>query len=190
LCEPMAIAVHAGDRAPEVTGESTILVQGPGIIGLFVALVCKERGAQVVLSGLAGVDELRLDIARSFGLTIHRVGENALKQPFDVVFECAGTQAAIEYGFQHLQKGGTCVHVALYEQPSTLFLTDVVRKEWTIQTAYGCCPKDYTQAFRLLTLYQTQMEAVVSEFSLFDASQAFEAGLNKKVLKPVLNIFN
>jgi len=42
----------------------------------------------------------------------------------------------------------------------------------------------------LLTLYQTQMEAVGSEFSLFDASQAFEAGLNKKVLKPVLNIFN
>lgn len=188
LCEPMAIAVHAVDRTPEVTRGRNVLVQGPGSIGLFVAIACKEKGAEVVLSGLAGIDDRRLEIARLFGLTPHYAGKESLPERFDVVFECAGSLSAIEHAFQHLQKGGACVHVALYEQPATLFLTDVVRNEWTIRTAYGCQTEDYTHSFRLLEKYRPQLESVVSVFPLKDAPKAFETGLNKNVLKPILAI--
>lgn len=188
LSEPMAIAVHAVEIAKDITKDQVILVQGPGIIGFFVSLVCVQKGAKVILSGLEKDYENRLSKCLDFGIIPHVVERGALQEKVDILFECSGSNAAIKSGFNSLKKGGKAVFVALYEETTNLFLTDLVRNEWPILTSYGCNPVDFDVALEVLSKYAELLDNIVSVYPLQETSKAFQDGLNQKVLKPILRI--
>jgi len=186
LIEPMSIAVHAVKKVTNIDAEDNILVQGPGIIGFFVGLICAHKKANVVLSGLEKDYEYRLSKASNFGMTALIADKQRLEVPVDYIFECSGSPAALKTSFNHLKKGGKTVVVALYEQETTLFLTDLVRNEWPLITSYGCDPVDYDDASKLLIEYKDQLRDIISFFPLVEAEQAFEDSVNQKILKAVL----
>ena len=76
--------------------------------------------------------------------------------------------------------------VALYEQETSLFLTNLVRNEWPLITSYGCDPGDYNDASKLLIEYKDQLREIISFFSMVEAEQAFDDSINQKVLKAIL----
>jgi L-iditol 2-dehydrogenase len=186
LSEPMAIAVHAVKKAGGIKENQLVFVQGPGIIGFFVGLVCLSKGAKVILSGLEKDYEFRLSKAREFGMDIHVVDRETLTQKPELLFECSGASAAVSSGISRLKKGGKAIIVALYEQNVNLFLTDLVRNEWPIITSYGCDPIDFAEAFNLLKEHQTKLLQIISYYSLQDTATAFADSLNQKILKAVL----
>ena len=186
--EPMAIAVHAVNKMEDLNERHVVLVQGPGIIGFFVGLLCAEKGAKVYLSGLEKDYDERLSKCEQFNMIPHIAESGLLQEKVDVLFECSGSNAAIQSGFQQLKKGGRAVFVALYEELTTLFLTDLVRNEWPIITSYGCDPKDYDSALSILEKYSDSLKDILSYYSIEDVNQAFQDGLNQKVLKPILKI--
>lgn len=187
LTEPMTIAVHAVETIGQVKNGDAVLVQGPGIIGFFVALVCKALGAKVRLSGLKRDYKARLSLAQDFGIETFTVdeGEN-LREQVDILFECSGSSRAVNPGLQSLKKGGKAVFVALYESSTDLFFTQAVRNEWALLTSYGSKPEDYTRAFEILDMFSSQLESLVSLYELNNAKNAFEDAMEQKVLKPVL----
>ncbi|MFG6114154.1 zinc-binding dehydrogenase [Halobacillus sp. MO56] len=189
LSEPMSIAVHAVEKAGDINENHTVLIQGPGIIGFCVSLVCIQKRAKVILSGLEKDYDNRLSKCSVFGITLHVAETGLLDEKADVVFECSGANAAVQAGWKHLKKGGRAVFVALYGQETSIYLTELVRNEWPLITSYGCDPKDYERAFTLLKTYEgLLLEHVVTLYSLSEVDQAFKSGSNQTVLKPVLAI--
>jgi threonine dehydrogenase-like Zn-dependent dehydrogenase len=86
LVEPLAVGVHAANRAPSLKG-ADCLVQGCGPIGLLVAFVLRTHNPARV--SVLEVDRRRLDIASHFGFEVLSSAEES-DEPFDVVFEGSG----------------------------------------------------------------------------------------------------
>lgn len=189
LVEPMSVAVHAVHRLKEkVTKDDVVLVQGPGIIGFFVALLCVERGAKVYISGLRKDYDSRLKEFERFKMIPHIAEDGLIDEKVDVIFECSGSNHAVASTFKQLKKGGSAVIVAMYEQETELFLTDIVRNEWSIIPTYGSDPVDYEEALQLLKKHSAQIKDIISYYPFYKVKDAFEDGLNQKVLKPVIEI--
>ncbi|MGE6614246.1 zinc-dependent alcohol dehydrogenase [Peribacillus sp. NPDC076916] len=186
LAEPMSIAVHAVKKINELGTSNTVLVQGTGIIGYFIGLICAHKKADVILSGLENDYAYRLSKAAVFKMKPFIADKEILETKVDYIFECSGSSTALKSGFRYLKKGGKIVVVALYEQETTLFLNDLVRNEWPLITSYGCNPDDYRDASEILIHYKEELRKIISYFPLIEADQAFKESMNQKVLKAVL----
>lgn len=189
LSEPLAVAVHAVNKAGEIKKNQVVLVQGPGIIGFFVGLVCLQKGAKVILSGLEKDYNTRLSKAVGFGMIPHMSDCSQLTEKVDLLFECSGSTAAVKSGFRNLKKGGRAIFVALYEQTVDLFLTDLVRNEWPIITSYGCDPADYESAYEVLRVNEKELDSIITCYPFREVEKAFVDSLNKDVLKSVILIY-
>lgn len=189
LSEPMSVAVHAVHRLKrEITDKDVVLVQGPGIIGFFVALLCVERGAKVYISGLQKDYHSRLKNFEKFQMIPHVVEDGFIEEQADIIFECSGSNQSVAATFKQLKKGGSAVVVALYEQETQLFLTDIVRSEWSIIPSYGSDPIDYEEAVQVLNKHAEQLEEIIDYYPFAQVKNAFEDGFQQKVLKPVIHI--
>jgi L-iditol 2-dehydrogenase len=120
LVEPTAVAVHAVTRAGGVRGRQVVVI-GAGPIGNLLAQVARAEGAEVLISD---VSPFRIEIAKRCGIRhvadarTERLAQAAARtlgaDGFDVAFECAGVQAAIDEAVGGIQKGGTIILVAVY----------------------------------------------------------------------------
>lgn len=110
LAEPLAVAMHAVNRAGEVRGRN-VLVNGAGPIGSLVVAAAKYAGAASVMA--ADVADAPLKIAQAMGADeVINVGEG-LELPSDVelVFEASGAAAALGAVLHATARGGTVVQV-------------------------------------------------------------------------------
>ena len=132
LSEPLAVAVHDVRRARVAAGESVIVVGG-GPIGLLIALVAREQGADVLVSE---PNEFRRSVAESLGLdTIDPRAEEVLASieartggaGADVAFEVSGVAAGLSTATHALRVRGRLVVVAIHPQP---VLADMFRVFW------------------------------------------------------------
>lgn len=190
LSEPMSVAAHAVSKIKNLKANSHILIQGPGIIGIFVGLICLSKGAKVTLSGLEADYETRLSKAKDLGMDIHISNKDDKINDADIIFECSGSSLAFETSFNNLKKGGQLIVVALYEQPVNLFMTDLVRNEWEIITSYGSNSKDYLEAFEILNANKNQLDKILNYYRFKDINKAFDDSLEKKILKAILVMDN
>ncbi|WP_066292379.1 zinc-dependent alcohol dehydrogenase [Bacillus sp. FJAT-29937] len=187
LTEPLTVAIHAVQAVGKVTDNMNVLVQGCGIIGIFVALAAKNQGAKVTISGLKKDWESRLKYAEQLGIETEIFEEHSNeKKYFDMIFECSGSSIAAEKGIYRLKKGGKLVLVALYEQEVKFPVNIMVRGEINILTSYACSSSDYQKAFSILDKYKNKIQNIVTIYSLKDGPQAFSDARQQKVLKPIL----
>lgn len=111
FAEPLAVTVHAVERAGGVAG-ARVLITGAGPIGSMLAALCVHLGAAEV--AVADINQERLEIVRSLGA--HRtllVGEEDLGAGYDVVFDASGAAPAISDALERARRGGTFVLVGL-----------------------------------------------------------------------------
>ncbi len=126
LVEPLAVALHAINRADVAPGDE-VLVSGAGPIGALAAAVLVERGHRVVVVEPAAS---RQDLARAIGVDAVRAPadlptfnmaevDTIAEESFDVAVETSGKRQAMETAFQQLRRGGGLVLVGTgMEQPS------------------------------------------------------------------------
>ncbi|MGP2439357.1 L-idonate 5-dehydrogenase [Streptomyces sp. JW3] len=136
LAEPLAVALHAVGRVPDLRGR-TVLVNGAGPIGSLVVAAARYRGAGAVLA--ADLSPAALAVARAMGAAETRDlsrGE-ALPADVDVVFEASGAPAALGAVLRATARGGTLVQVG--NLPGTAVaavLGDLVTREITWTGSY------------------------------------------------------
>ncbi|MDA4845273.1 zinc-dependent alcohol dehydrogenase [Hoeflea poritis] len=117
-----------------VAGES-VVVTGPGPIGLLAVAVAKALGASPVI--LTGTRDARLEIGRKLGAD-HVInvrdtdGVEAVKRIVgergaDYVVECAGTEVAINDAIHMTNRGGKICLAAFPHDPATVDLPHVVK---------------------------------------------------------------
>jgi len=181
FAEPLAVGLHAVNRAGDLLGKS-VLVTGAGTIGCLTMIAARLKGATSVTA--ADVLDRPLATAREVGAvrTIRADREpEALASPqFDVVFEASGSFAALKGCVAAVKRGGTVVQVGtLPHEPLPFVVNEIMAKEL-----------DFKGAFRWGIEFDWSVEYIASrrvgvkpllsrQFPLTQAAEAFEMARDK-----------
>jgi len=136
LAEPLAVAMHAVNRAGAVRGRE-VLVNGAGPIGSLVVAAAKYAGAARVVA--ADIADSSLAVARAMGADeVRNVATGAtLPDDVELVFEASGASAALGPVLHAIARGGTLVQVGnLPGAAAPAVLGDLVTREITWIGAY------------------------------------------------------
>ena len=195
LSEPLTCCVHALERTHVEPGE-TVIVSGPGAIGLLMAQVVKAAGAKVVVLGTAA-DTARLVMAQTLGADLAlNVEEGTTPQIVadltggvgaDVVFECAGVGASAQSCLKLVRRRGRYGQVGLFGKPITWDLDLVCYKELEVHGSFAHLPSAWRKALKLMASGQVQTRPLVSAIlPITEWQAAFDAFERRDGLKIVL----
>lgn len=108
LLEPYAsVAQGMRELRNVLRPDSSVLVIGPGAIGLLFVAALKESGIQEIT--LAGRNQVRLAVGQQFGATIVSVQDIPIPggRGYDIVIECTGQVEVWEKSIDYVRRGGT-----------------------------------------------------------------------------------
>lgn len=131
LAEPLAVAMHAVNRAGDLRGRD-VLVNGAGPIGSLVVAAAKYAGAATVIA--ADVAAAPLAIAKAMGADaqINLGAGDQLPTDIELCFEASGAAPALGAVLHATARGGTLVQVGnLSGNPVSAVLGDLVTREIT-----------------------------------------------------------
>ena len=173
LTEPLAVACHDVRRAELRRGESAVVIGG-GPIGLLVALVARETGANVVLSEvnpsrLALADALRLEVIDPTAADVAEIVDaRTAGAGADVVFEVSGSAAGVAEMTRLAGLRGRIVVVAIFPEPQPVSLFDFFWKELELRGARVYEPEDYERAIALLERGDLPLDRLITSVEPLD----------------------
>ncbi|MGM0856519.1 MAG: zinc-binding alcohol dehydrogenase family protein [Pseudomonadota bacterium] len=169
LVECMAIGAHAVRRSELSQGELAV-VSGAGPIGMGVAQIARERGAQVVV---IDTNPERLAFCRDklgLELTLNPAEDDidaALKglsdgELADVVFDATGNPAAMQAGFNLAGQAGRYVLVSIVKADISFSDPDFHRKELTLLASRNATRDDFDQVTQLMESGRLKADAMIT----------------------------
>lgn len=176
LIEPLSVACHDVRRGRLVKGE-TAVVLGGGPIGLLVAMVAKNKGAQVIISE---VNPIRIKMAQEMGFEVVNpaqtdlvayVDEKTNGGLADVVFEVAGVQPSLDVMTEVAGIRGRIVMVAIHGQPKPVNLFKFFWKELELIGARVYEAEDYEESIKLITENKLPFEQIITAVEPLDNIQ-------------------
>ena len=181
LVEPLAAACRVLEQVP-VTAATRCAVVGPGRLGILVALVLRDAGADVTIVGRG---DARLALARSLGFGI-AAGEavGPLARRFDVVVDATGRPEGLAIAKSLVRPRGTIVLKSTFHGEAPVALAPMVVDEITL-VGSRCGPFD-AALDRLAHRRIDTRPLVDAEFALdrFDEAFAAAAAGRKVILRP------
>ena len=169
MIEPLAVAVHAAKRFPELAG-AKVAILGSGPIGILLAQSCKALGAAQVL--ITDISDARLELARSCGAdfavnTRTRNFGKVMVECFgpdkaDVIYDCAGNDTTMGQAIRHARKGSTIILVAVYAGMANVDLAVLNDHELDLNTSMMYRHEDYLEAIRLVNEGKVRLEPLMS----------------------------
>jgi 2-desacetyl-2-hydroxyethyl bacteriochlorophyllide A dehydrogenase len=181
LVEPTAVAVHDVRRSVVQPGERTLVVGG-GPIGLLIATVASERGADVLL---LEPDPLRRAAAQAARLRVRDPAAPDLVEEMlswtdgagpAVAFEVSGSQAGMDTAVAHLAVRGRLVVVAIHPEPRTVNLHRFFWRELTLHGARLYERADFEEAVRLIAVGAIPADVLITGCEPMDrVQQAIES---------------
>lgn len=173
LAEPLAVGLHALNRAGGVSG-ATVLVSGSGPIGILAAGAAKAAGAQEVW--ITDVLDHPLKIAHDVGVdrTV-RIGTDVLPdQYFDVAIEASGASVAIGPTLAAVRRRGVVVQLGMFPPgPRPAELSALVAKEIELRGAFRF-DEEFDESIALLTRTDALDPVMTHTFDLTDAGAAMD----------------
>jgi L-iditol 2-dehydrogenase len=195
IAQPISVSLNAVfDHCPIQPGDKAI-VFGPGIQGIIAAQAAAIKGASYVAVAGTSQDTLRLQKAAELGFLTLNVNEQNLTEELqkawgtsevNIVIDCSGAVEAVQSGLSLLKRGGHLTAVGIYSKPLSLDLTKLVRSGITLHTSYTSSWKHYEQALSLIASGQLKIGTLISQYDFDSGIQAFEDGISKTAIKPIL----
>jgi L-iditol 2-dehydrogenase len=181
-----------------VAGE-TVLVLGPGPIGLMAVQLCKALGADRVI--LTGTRDTRLEVGKRLGadFTINvrkenltdRVWEITKGKGADSVLECAGGPTSMQEALENVKRGGRIGVVAWYPGPVQVDMNIAVRSNVRIYAARGEGGMNCARSLALMSGGKILADPIITHhFSLDEIHEAFRTFVERlgDALKVVIHI--
>src|SRR2546426_6890734 len=181
-----------------VAGE-TVLVQGPGPIGLVAVQLCKALGAARVI--LTGTREARLAIGRQLGADFpsnlrhgslpERVREITGGHGADSVLECAGGPTSMQEALENVKRGGRIGVVAWYSGPVQVDMNLAVRSNVRIYAARGEGGMNCGRSLALMSAGKILADPIITHhFRLDQINDAFRTYTERtdNALKVVIRV--
>lgn len=206
LTEPCCVAYNATCVKTHIRPGDSVLIIGPGPIGLLCLALAKLAGAGWL--GVVGLqqDERRLAIAGSLGAnrTIVNGREETLRAihsvsdglGVDVVIDAAGHSSALELALNSARPGGRITKVGWGPQPFGFSLDPLVRKAVRLQGSFSHTYATWDKVIALLASGRLDPSLLVGRVDGLGGWRAcFEEMAAGKIVKAVLkpgtqSIFN
>ncbi|WAC70301.1 zinc-dependent alcohol dehydrogenase [Microbacterium sp. SL75] len=194
LIEPVAVAVHDVRRSELRAGDRAVIIGG-GPIGVLIASVARQAGAEVAVLEL---DPARRELIERLGFVT--VDPSALDATAwveewtggagaDVVFEVSGAAAAVRSATGLARVRGTIVIVAIHPTPREIDLQRVFWRELRLLGARVYQRIDFERAIELLDSDAIDVEAVItSVYPLPDVTSALAELKSGKALKVLIDV--
>jgi len=177
----------------------TVLVQGPGPIGLLAVQLCKALGAAGVI--LSGTRDSRLDIGRQLGADhivnvrteslAKRVAEITRGKGADSVLECAGGATSMQEALESVKRGGRIGVVAWYPGPVQVDMNLAVRSNVRIYAARGEGGMNSGRSLSLMSAGKLRADPIITHhFRLDQIHEAFRTYMERvdNALKVVIHV--
>lgn len=172
LAEPFCVAHHALADQVTISRGDTVLVIGPGPIGLVCCQMASVLGAsRVILVGVES-DASRLKFAGDRGwadATLLANGDvpaavmNATGGVgADVVTDCAGNTAALDTALKSVRRGGQIVKIGWGPKPFDRSLDDLLRKSIRLVGTFGHNARNWRAVLELLGTRRLDAQSLIS----------------------------
>jgi len=181
LTEPMAVGVHAVNRA-RLTGNEGAVVIGSGPVGLAVIAALRLREVEPIVA--ADFSPARRALASTMGA--HRVVDPGAEDVFDawaaeapgraaVVFEAVGVGGMIDEIFRSAPLGAQVVVVGVCMGSDAVTPFYGISKELDVHFAFGYTPEEFASTLRDIAEGRMDVAPMISgEVGLDGVPEAFE----------------
>jgi L-iditol 2-dehydrogenase len=186
LVEPLACVTRCLFDPPVISAGDTVLVVGPGTMGMLTAQAARAAGGVVTVAGLER-DRERLELAATLGFrTVISSGLSLDLGEFDVVAEASGQESGAQLAFAAARKNGRYVQVGIFGRPVTVPLDLVLYRELTMNSGNASTPQSWHRALQLLEAGLVDLDVLVTDIVPLDewerAFAATRAGDGMKIL--------
>ncbi|MFW9799162.1 MAG: zinc-binding dehydrogenase [Candidatus Thorarchaeota archaeon] len=195
LAEPTACAVHAVAETTPICPGDTVVVQGPGTMGLLAVQVAKAMGAgKVIVTGVTS-DKGRLEVAEEVGadLTIDIESKGNATEVIrkhtdglgaDVVIEASGACAACNQALDFVKVAGHVSLVGVRGRSMEIDLDHIIEKELTMTGTWGTLPSSWITTLRLMGSRKIDVGPLITHrISIDKWEQGFELMETQKAIK-------
>ena len=197
IVEPLSVAEHCISTRTNVRPGSSVVISGPGMIGMMCAIVARSRGAEVLVFGTERDFTTRLKSARHIGFetfvindsdaSLDSMVKNCFEDGVDVFIEASGSSQAMANSWKSVRPNGMITAVALYSELIQVDVTQFVRKQIDLRTSYGSSTPDYLRAFELLRSGAVDFSVLVETYPLLQAEKGFIDSDNLEAMKVLLD---
>ncbi len=169
FCEPLAVCIHACNRARLEPG-NTVAIVGAGPIGLLMLQTARAVGAGKIF--VVEPLDSRRKLAQEMGATetldpakinpgkeIARLTDN---RRADVVFECAGPAPAMMTAMQVCQRGGKIIAVGVAEKAYEFPFPELWLREQSVTASQGYVDDEFAAALEYLVDGRVKVEPMIS----------------------------
>ncbi len=194
LVEPVAVAVHDVRRAAIAPGQRAVVIGG-GPIGVLIASVARELGAEVAVIELDANRRSQIGAMGFETLDPRETDQVAWVEQWtggagaDVVFEVSGAAGAVLGAPMLARVRGTIVVVAIHPVPREIDLQRVFWRELSILGARVYQRQDFETAVDLVARGVIPADVLISSIVPLSATRAafadLEAGRAMKILVDV-----
>ncbi len=197
LTEPCCVGYNAVVVKSHIRPGDTVVVLGPGPIGLLCAEMARLAGAGTLIVSGTSQDASRLATARSLGVThAINVEETNLAEFMrglgdglgaDLVVDAAGASAALKQALEIVRPGGQITKVGWGPQPLGFSLDPLVQKAVTLQGSFSHTFKNWEKVVALLAGGQINLDPIISRVApLEDWQECFDGMHTGQYVKAVL----
>jgi L-iditol 2-dehydrogenase len=175
-------AMYGITRVGGVRAGETVVVSGPGPIGLMACQLVRALGAGAIIFTGTRPERLKLGIdLAAADATINVREQDVVKEVFrltgdvgaDLSIECAGTAQAAADAVEYTRKNGRVALVGIYEGPIPVNLNKVV--QWNLTLAGGKAEGDWSLRRVLPLMADGRIQAaplITHRFPLADINEA------------------
>jgi L-iditol 2-dehydrogenase len=197
LLEPLACCVKAILELASIKARDTVLVTGPGSVGLLSLQVARSQGAKVILVGTDG-DDHRLAVGRDLGADwVLRAGKDDVTSVVedltkgtgaDVVLECAGSPSAVDACLRLIRKQGQYVQIGLHGKPFVVDFDLLAFKDVRLIGSFSSSMRSWDRALRLVQDGIVRLRPIISTaLPLGEWERGFSMAGAREALKVVIH---
>lgn len=195
--DPIASAYRT-IKAFNPSPKDTVVVMGPGTIGLYAVQLLSLYGVGCIISVGTKGDEARLELARELGAhhtingshtditeAVRRITGGRMA---DFVHDCAGAAPLVEVSMNCLKKNGFYAITGLFHQPVATDLGRVVRSEIGIMGTICYTREEFKECLSLTEDGRIRIQPMITHhFSLGQMREAFDVACARKAIKIMIH---
>jgi len=196
LAEPFACAVQAAEELTKFNVGDTVLIMGPGPIGLMCLALIAAHGCRTVVAGTSK-DAVRLAKAKEMGADY--VVDVSKENPddfirrltngrgCDVVLDASGSQAGIRQALSSVKKLGRYIQVGISGKDVTVNFDTILYKQLQVYGCNGHSRTSWEHVFRIFETGKVNLKPLISGIMpLSQWQEAFRMCEEKEAVKILL----
>jgi L-iditol 2-dehydrogenase len=196
LSEPFAAAIQAVTEVTKVRIGDTVLISGPGPMGLLCLKLLVAEGVKTIVAGARG-DVARLYAAARFGAAaVVNVGERNLRNVVhentagvgvDVAFECAGHEGSVRGCLESLRPLGRYTQVGICGREIQFPIDQVFYKQLTLTGSVCYTAQTWDRMMKIYAQGRIRVGDLVSAMlPISEWRTAFDLCMKKQALKVLM----